>query len=41
MPQQYAKLSDVPMDELDTLKRESPQKYARLYKAEFGIDLPK
>lgn len=41
MPQQYAKLSDVPVGELDTLKRESPQEYARLYKAEFGIDLPK
>lgn len=41
MPQQYAKLSHVPVGELDTLKRESPQEYARLYKAEFGVDLPK
>lgn len=41
MPQQYAKLSDVPVSDLEGLRSEHPQEYARLYKAEFGIDLPK
>ena len=41
MPQQYARLSDVPVSDLEGLRSEHPQEYARLYKAEFGIDLPK
>ena len=39
-PQQYAKLSDVPSGEVEDLKAQNPQEYARLYKAEFGVDLP-
>ena len=39
-PTQYAKLSDVPAGTLASLKAEQPQEYARLYKAEYGIDLP-
>lgn len=41
MPQQYVKLSDVPVSDLERLRSEHPQEYARLYKAEFGIELPK
>ncbi len=37
----YAKLSEVPADKIETLKDENPQEYARLYKAEYGIDLPR
>lgn len=39
-PRQYAKLSDVPIGEVEALKAQNPQEYARLYKAEFGVDLP-
>ena len=39
--QTFAKLSDVPADQVETLKKEQPQEYARLYKAEYGIDLPR
>lgn len=39
--QTYAKLSEVPDDKLEALKQEQPQEYARLYKAEYGIDIPK
>lgn len=39
--QTFAKLSEVPADQIETLKKEQPQEYARLYKAEYGIDLPR
>lgn len=39
--QNFAKLSDVPADQVEALKKEQPQEYARLYKAEYGIDLPR
>ena len=39
--QTFAKLSEVPGDKLEALKQEQPQEYARLYKAEYGIDIPK
>ena len=35
---QYAKLSEVPADKMDALKQEQPEEYARLYKAEYGVD---
>lgn len=35
----YARLSEVPDDMMETLKSEQPAEYARLYKAEYGIDL--
>lgn len=37
----YAKLSEVPADKVEDLKKEQPQEYARLYKAEYGVDLPR
>lgn len=37
----YAKLSDVPADQLEKLREERPQDYERLYKAEYGHDIPK
>ena len=39
--QTYAKLSEVPADKIENLKKEQPQEYARLYKAEYGIDMPR
>lgn len=36
----YAKLSEVPQDELLTLRKEQPAEYMRLYKAEYGVDCP-
>ncbi len=33
----YAKLSEVPEDEIRKMKKENPIEYARLYKAEYGI----
>ena len=39
--QTFAKLSEVAADKIETLKKEQPQEYARLYKAEYGIDLPR
>lgn len=38
--QTFAKLSEVPVDQLEALKKEKPAEYARLYKAEYGVDLP-
>lgn len=35
----YAKLSDVPEAELGKMKDENPAEYARLYKAEYGVEL--
>lgn len=40
-PKTYAKLSDVPADQLEKLREEQPQDYERLYKAEYGHDIPK
>lgn len=39
--QTYAKLSEVPADKIENLKKEQPQEYARLYKAEYGIEMPR
>ena len=35
----YAKLSEVPADEIPALKKENPTEYARLYKAEYGVNI--
>lgn len=40
-PKTYAKLSDVPAAEMEKLREEKPQDYERLYKAEYGHDIPK
>lgn len=40
-PMTYAKLSDVPANQLEKLREERPQDYERLYKAEYGYDIPK
>lgn len=40
-PKTYAKLSDVPADQLEKLREERPQDYERLYKAEYGHDISK
>ena len=34
----YAKLSDVPASEIPSLKESNPTEYARLYKAEYGVE---
>lgn len=34
----YKKLSDVPVEELEKLRKEDPARYKKLYKAEYGID---
>lgn len=34
----FAKLSDVPAEQIATLRSENPEEYKRLYKAEYGID---
>lgn len=39
-PKEYAKLSEVPENEVLTLRKENPAKYAQLFKAEYGIDCP-
>lgn len=36
----YAKLSEVPSSEILTLREQNPKEYARLYKAEYGMELP-
>lgn len=36
----YSKLSEVPPTQLLTLKKENPGEYKRLYKAEYGIEMP-
>ena len=35
----YAKLSDVPENEIPSLKESNPTEYARLYKAEYGVEV--
>lgn len=37
--QSYAKLSDVPASEVPSLKESNPTEYARLYKAEYGVEV--
>lgn len=37
----YEKLYQVPTEELEQLRTEDPQEYARLYKATYGVELPK
>ena len=37
---EYTKLSEVPENELLTLRKGDPTKYAQLYKAEYGIECP-
>ena len=37
-PKTYAKLSDVPSEELMQLRDSDPDRYKQLYKAEYGID---
>lgn len=36
--QRFTKLSEVPADQMATLRLENPEEYKRLYKAEYGID---
>ena len=36
--QKFTKLSDVPAEQIATLRLENPEEYKRLYKAEYGID---
>ena len=36
----YTKLSEVPSTEILTLREQNPKEYARLYKAEYGMELP-
>ena len=40
-PKTYAKLSEVPAEQVEALRMEKPQEYERLYKAEYGIEIPK
>lgn len=35
----YAKLSEVPASEIPSLKESNPTEYARLYKAEYGVEV--
>ena len=37
----FAKLSEVPADQIGKMRKENPKEYMRLYKAEYGIDCPK
>lgn len=37
-PAAYKKLSEVPADEVETLKTSKPEEYKKLYKAEYGMD---
>lgn len=36
--QKFTKLSEVPADQIETLRSDNPEEYKRLYKAEYGID---
>ena len=35
---EYKKLSDVPIDKLEALRSQQPDKYRKLYQAEYGIE---
>lgn len=37
-PGKYAKLSEVPADKLLELRKEQPDEYRRLYRAEYGME---
>lgn len=37
----FVKLSEVPADKVSKLRKDNPNEYMRLYKAEYGIDCPK
>lgn len=39
-PGDWKKLSEVPAEELKLMRSNDPQQYARLYKAEYGIECP-
>ncbi len=36
----WKKLSEVPAEELKLMRKDDPQQYRRLYKAEYGVDCP-
>ena len=36
--QKFTKLSEVPADQIETLRSDNPEEYKRLYKTEYGID---
>lgn len=38
-PKTYVKLSEVPAGEIPEMKEKNPQEYARLYKAEYGMEI--
>lgn len=38
-PKKFAKLSEVPAEQIEQLKKENHAEYAKLYKAEYGVDL--
>ena len=40
-PTTFAKLSEVPAEKIGKLRKENPNEYMRLYKAEYGIECPK
>lgn len=40
-PTAFAKLSEVPAEKIGKLRKENPNEYMRLYKAEYGIECPK
>lgn len=40
-PTTFAKFSEVPADKIGKLRKENPNEYMRLYKAEYGIECPK
>ena len=37
-PEGYKKLSEVPVEQLATLRKEQPAEYRKLYKAEYGME---
>lgn len=37
-PKTFAKLSDVPADQMEKLRKDNPVEYMRLYKAEYGVE---
>lgn len=37
-PKTFAKLSDVPSEQMEKLRKENPTEYMRLYKAEYGVE---
>lgn len=37
---EWKKLSEVPEEELKLMRKDDPQQYRKLYKAEYGVDCP-